>query len=198
MARFPVSNQSKKSFPKPWISKPPQLVGGFNDFLKIFHLNPSYSMLFPHIWLYLAQPSPPPTILPSHPQPYLNRLNRFIQATYGVKMAEKVRELLLRLAKARSCFEALRPQLEPLVRQLDHRAAASEAERHRQRQAEEEAKEREAQEAARSWKKNDENWINSNEHSNEHHGIRMDLSCSFDLDVFFHVFLQLFLDGDFA
>lgn len=155
-------------------------------------------MLFPHIWLYLAQPSPPPTILPSHPQPYLNRLNRFIQATYGVKMAEKVRELLLRLAKARSCFEALRPQLEPLVRQLDHRAAASEAERHRQRQAEEEAKEREAQEAARSWKKNDENWINSNEHSNEHHGIRMDLSCSFDLDVFFHVFLQLFLDGDFA
>lgn len=70
-------------------------------------------------------------------------------ATYGVKMAEKVRELLLRLAKARSCFEALRPQLEPLVRQLDHRAAASEAERHRQRQAEEEAKEREAQEAAR-------------------------------------------------
>lgn len=84
------------------------------------------------------------------------------------------------------------------MRQLDHRAAASEAERHRQRQAEEEAKEREAQEAARSWKKNDENGINSNEHSNEHHGIRMDLSCSFDLDAFFPCFSSLYLDGDFA
>ena len=86
----------------------------------------------------------PPALLPS--------LN-LIQATYGVKMAEKVRDLLLRLATARRGFEVLRPRLEPLVRQREHRAAASEAELQRKRRAEEEAKEREAQEAARSWEK---------------------------------------------
>ena len=35
-------------------------------------------------------------------------------------MAEKVRDLLLRLATAWRGFEALRPRLEPLVRQREH------------------------------------------------------------------------------
>ena len=70
-------------------------------------------------------------------------------------MAEKVREVLLRLSAARSGFEALRPLLEPLVRRLDDQQAQAAAQRQRQRRAEEEAQEREAQEAARSWEEID-------------------------------------------
>ena len=70
-------------------------------------------------------------------------------ATYGVKMAEKVSDLLARLKTARDTFEALKTVLEPLVRQFDQNAAASAAERQKQEEAARQAAEREAAEAAR-------------------------------------------------
>ena len=70
-------------------------------------------------------------------------------ATYGVKMAEKVSDLLTRLKTARDTFETLKTVLEPLVRQFDQNAAASAAERQKQEEAARQAAEREAAEAAR-------------------------------------------------
>lgn len=70
-------------------------------------------------------------------------------ATYGVKMAEKARELLRRLALARAAAEALRSSLEPAARDLEALAAASEAAREGQARAEREALEQAALEAER-------------------------------------------------
>ena len=70
-------------------------------------------------------------------------------ATYGVKMAEKVSDVLTRLNAAKEVLGTVSSVLQPLMNQFDEKVAAAEAERQKQEALANEAAAKEAAEAAR-------------------------------------------------